>query len=64
MADDRTPQVSDTQEKDRKHHEKSEQHKKLRLSQHKVGPDCRSSRFKCFQNIAHSLSPSVSVGVW
>ena len=52
MADDRTPQVSDTPRKRPKTSRKSEQHKKQRLSQHTVGPDCRCSRFKCFQNIA------------
>ena len=36
--------------KDPEHHEKVNRLKK-RLSQHTVGPDCRCSRFKCFQNI-------------
>ena len=52
MADDRTPQVSDTPRKRPKTSRKSEQHKKQRLSQHTVGPDYRCSRFKCFQYIA------------
>ena len=52
MADDRTPQVSDTPRNRPKTSRKSEQHKKQRLSQNTVGPDCRWSRFKCFQNIA------------
>ena len=52
MADDRTPQVSDTPRKRPKTSRKCELHKKQRLSQHTVGPDCKCSRFKCFQYIA------------